>query len=933
MASGENVNVIVPETSLYTQPIPELRAAGNTKKDIGLYAMNYGTAYVASVAVHASHSQTVKALVEADAYNGPSIIIAYAPRVPSSDASTMLKSQQQESAAAVDQGVWPLFRWNPTWERQGREAFVLDSSKLRKDLEQFVHRESQLSIVTAEAPTLDPALASSAASKLQELRKAMQAKARGAGRQLDMKLLVLYGSDSGNGSALAEKMAKKAEMRGVMDVRCMEANAVTLEDLAEEEHVIYILSTAGQGEMCGNAINHWNNIKGAKNGAGHLKYAVFGLGDSHYWGKGTEDSEKYFCKAAKDLDDKMQALGGIKLYDVGLGDDQHENGYMGAWTPWEAEVLDLLGVTPVEGEVEITGKTLKDEMIKEDSGYLRGHIQRSLADKSTAAMLPEDTKLTKFHGIYQQDDRDVRPALQAEGKERAYSFMVRVGIPGGVCTAEQYLVMDRLSDSHANGTLKLTTRQAYQLHGVLKWNLKDSIKEINRGLMDTLAACGDVCRNVMANPNPFQSEVHGEVLDFARRISAHLKPQTTAYHEIWLDKKLVAGQANNDVEPLYGASYLPRKFKVAIAVPPMNDVDVFAHCLGYIAVVENGQLLGFNVSIGGGMGMTHGNTKTYPRLADLMGFCTVEQAIKVGEAVMIVQRDHGDRVNRKHARLKYTLEDHGMDWYRGKVEEYCGFKMQPCKPFKFESNTDRIGWSKGVDGNYHYGLFIENGRIKDTPEYPLKTALRELAQMHTGDFRLTANQNIIVGGVTPEQRPKVEALLHKYKIDNEQYSGLRLNSIACVALPTCGLAMAESERYLPVLIDKIDEILTRNNLESDSIMIRMSGCPNGCSRPYMAEIAMVGKAPGAYNLYLGGGHGGNRLSKIYKESVGEAEILTILDDLITKYAQNREPNERFGDFVIRTGVVAPTLAGRLFHETDKEANMVPTYSGTTQIYW
>jgi sulfite reductase (NADPH) hemoprotein beta-component len=548
-------------------------------------------------------------------------------------------------------------------------------------------------------------------------------------------------------------------------------------------------------------------------------------------------------------------------------------------------------------------------------------------------MLPEDTKLTKFHGIYQQDNRDERPGLEAAGQERSYSFMVRVGIPGGVCTPEQYLVMEGLASSHGNGNLKLTTRQAFQLHGVLKWNLKNSIQEINRGLMDTLAACGDVCRNVIASPNPFQSEVAGEVLAFAHRISAHLKPQTTAYHEIWLDKKLVGAQAHTDVEPLYGASYLPRKFKVAIAVPPMNDVDVFSHCLGYIAVVENGQLLGFNVSIGGGMGMTHGNTKTYPRLADLMGFCTVEQAILVGEAVMIVQRDHGDRVNRKHARLKYTLEDHGMDWYRTKVEAYCGFKLQACKPFKFESNHDRMGWSKGVDGNFHYGLFVENGRIRDMPGYPLKAAMRELAELHTGDFRLTANQNIIVGRVTPEQRPKIEALLHKYKIDNEQYSGLRLNSMACVALPTCALAMAESERYLPVLIDRLDEILTRNGLDADSIMIRMSGCPNGCSRPYMAEIAMVGKAPGAYNLYLGGGFGGNRLAKIYRESVGEEDILSILDDLITKYALHREAGERFGDYVIRSGVVAPTLAGRLFHETDTKTNMIPTYSGTTQIYW
>ncbi|EDQ89610.1 uncharacterized protein MONBRDRAFT_32277 [Monosiga brevicollis MX1] len=931
LASRENVNVIIPETALYTQPQPSQRAALNTKKDIGLYAMNYGTAYVASIALYENPSQATTALCEADAYDGPSIIIAYAPR-PTNSNEPREQQQIRESHEAVERGLWPLFRWNPAWEKAGRDAFVLDSSKLRKDLADFVERESQLSLLTRDTPLLSHGLADSSALRLQNKR--MELLSQGGGRRkIDMRILVLYGSDSGNGSGLAEKLAKKAEMRGVVTVRAAEANAVTLEELADEEVVIFILSTAGQGEMCGNAVNFWNALKKAKGGVNHLKYAVFGLGDSQYWGKNTADSARYYCKPARDLDSKMAALGAERLVELGMGDDQHENGFSGGWVPWEAEVFEVLNVPAVEGETEITGKVLKDESIKEESGYLRGHIMRSLADQSTAAMLPEDTKLTKFHGIYQQDDRDLRPHLEAEGKERAYSFMVRVGIPGGVCTPEQYLLMDSLSESHANSTLKLTTRQAFQLHGVLKWNLKAAIREINIGLMDTLAACGDVCRNVMASPNPYESEVHAEVLDFARRLSAHLKPQTTAYHEIWLDKKMVAGEAHTDVEPLYGQSYLPRKFKVAIAVPPMNDVDVFAHCLGYIAVVENKRLVGWNVSIGGGMGTTHGNVKTYPRLADLMGFCTPEQAIKVGEAVMLVQRDYGDRVNRKHARLKYTLEDHGMDWYRAKVEEHCGFKLQAARPFTFESNMDRMGWSQGYDGRFCYGMFIENGRIRDTDSYKLKTALRELAQLHQGDFRLTANQNLIIGGVTAEARPKIEALLKRYNIDNTRHSGLRLNSMACVALPTCALAMAESERYLPVLIDRIDEILTRNKLASDSIMIRMSGCPNGCSRPFMAEIAMVGKAPGAYNLYLGGGYAGNRLSKIYRDSASEEDILRILDELISRYARERLNNEHFGDWVIRANIVAPTLAGRLFHETDAAVNEIQTYSGTRQIYW
>ena len=419
----------------------------------------------------------------------------------------------------------------------------------------------------------------------------------------------------------------------------------------------------------------------------------------------------------------------------------------------------------------------------------------------------------------------------------------------------------------------------------------------------------------------------------AHLLQAHLKPKTTAYHEIWLDKKMVAGQANNDVEPLYGPSYLPRKFKVAIAIPPMNDVDVLAHCLGYIAIIEDGKLVGYNVTIGGGMGVTHGNTKTYPRLADVLGFVTPDQAITVGEKVMLVQRDHGDRVNRKHARLKYTLEDHGMEWYRQEVEARAGFKIAAGKPFKFESNSDRYGWVPGLNGTSIYTLFVENGRVRDRPGYKLKEGLREIAKIHTGDFRLTANQNIIIGNVTAEKRPLIEAIMAKYNITNERHSGLRLNSMACVALPTCGLAMAESERYLPDLIDKIDLLLQRANIRSDSIVIRMTGCPNGCARPWMAEIGFVGKAPGVYNMYLGGGFGGNRLSKIYKEGVNEAQILEALEPIIMDYGRSRNEGEKFGDFVVRTGVVAPTLAGRLFHEVELEKNQVATPSGTTQIYW
>ena len=412
-----------------------------------------------------------------------------------------------------------------------------------------------------------------------------------------------------------------------------------------------------------------------------------------------------------------------------------------------------------------------------------------------------------------QDDRDIREGLVNAGKERAYTFMIRVGIPGGVGSAKQYLVMDELARKYGNGTLKLTTRQAYQLHGVLKWNLKSTIRDINKALMDTLAACGDVCRNVMATPNPYFSSIGDEVLDFAQAVSKHLKPQTSAYHEIWLSegggkKKMVAGHAEQEIEPLYGKSYLPRKFKVAIAVPPMNDVDVFAHCLGFIAIVDpaTDELLGFNVTIGGGMGMTHGNTKTYPRLATMLGFCTVEQGVAVAEAVMLTQRDYGDRKNRKHARLKYTLDDHGIDWFREQVEARTGFPLGVARPFEFTSNGDSYGWHLDVNDTWSYGMFVENGRIRDTDSYKLMSGLRELASLDIADFRLTANQNLIIGNVSHASKPAVEALLREYGIDNERHSPLRLNAMACVALPTCGLAMAESERYLPSR-DKIEELL------------------------------------------------------------------------------------------------------------------------------
>lgn len=567
----------------------------------------------------------------------------------------------------------------------------------------------------------------------------------------------------------------------------------------------------------------------------------------------------------------------------------------------------------------IENKLHKNEGIKESSRYLRGTILEGLADMSTGSLCADDTQLTKFHGIYQQDDRDVRKERRKQKLEPCYSFMIRVRVPGGVSTPAQWLEMDRLANEYANSTLKLTTRQAFQFHGVIKSNLKQTIREINGALLDTIAACGDVNRNVMCNPNPYHSEVHPEVLELSRKISDHLTPRTSAYHEIWLtdengDKHQVT-EDPQEVEPIYGETYLPRKFKIVVAVPPSNDVDIYAHDLGYIAIVEDGKVIGYNVTVGGGMGMTHGDKKTFPRLAEVMGFCTPEQAVEVAEAVVKVQRDFGDRENRKHARLKYTIEDRGLDWFLGEVEKRLGYKLEAARPFEFDHNGDRYGWIEDHRGHYHLTLFIQNGRVRDDGDWQMMTGLREIAKVHQGDFRLTANQNLIISDIPPKEKPKIEKLLKEHGIDQtDSVSAMRLHSMACVALPTCGLALAESERYLPDLVGEIEEVLDEVGLRQDAITIRMTGCPNGCARPYISEIAFVGRAPGKYNLYLGGGFYGERLNKLFKESIKAEEIKETLRPILTDYAKSREDGERFGDFAIRKGYISETTHGRDFHD-------------------
>jgi sulfite reductase (NADPH) hemoprotein beta-component len=555
----------------------------------------------------------------------------------------------------------------------------------------------------------------------------------------------------------------------------------------------------------------------------------------------------------------------------------------------------------------------KVEGIKETSNYLRGTLIASLEDRSTGAISDDDTTVSKFHGIYQQDNRDDRIERKRAGLEKAFIFMIRIRVAGGVCTPEQWLKIDALADKYGSHTLKLTTRQAFQLHFITKEVLKTTMQGINDAVMDCIAACGDVNRNVMANPNPWQSALHGPVLDDARAVSAHLTPRTRAYHEVWLDGEKISN--DDEEEPIYGKTYLPRKFKTGFAVPPSNDVDIYTQDLGFIAIGDDGKLLGYNLSVGGGLGMSHGDTKTYPRLANVIGYLPREKVVEVAEKVLTVQRDFGDRTNRKHARLKYTIEDRGVDWFKNELESRLGWKLGETRPFEFTSSGDRYGWTKGTDGHWHYTLFVQNGRLRDTEEQPAKTGLREIAKIHTGDFRLTANQNLIIGGVTEEQKPRIEALLAQYKLDiPEHITGLRLNSMACVALPTCGLALAESERYLPSLITELDQVIEECGLRESEIVIRMTGCPNGCARPYLGEIGFVGRAPGKYNIYLGAAFDGSRLNKLYKPSVKSEDIVNELAPIIRRYATERQEGERFGDFTIRAGYVKATTEGRLFHE-------------------
>ena len=551
------------------------------------------------------------------------------------------------------------------------------------------------------------------------------------------------------------------------------------------------------------------------------------------------------------------------------------------------------------------------EDIKINSRGLRGTLLEGLADPVTGSLSFEDQRLVKFHGTYQQDDRDIRDERRRQKLEPAHQFMIRIRAPGGVFTPDQWLKLDAIATTWANHSLRVTTRQTFQFHGVIKRELKATMQAINAAALDTVSACGDVNRNVLGASNPLQSRLHAQAHDWAQRLSTAFLPRTRAYHEIWLDQEKLADSGQEE-DPVYGAAYLPRKFKMAVAVPPLNDVDVFANDFGLIAIVdEAGGLAGFNVAIGGGMGASHGDARTWPRLGSVIGFVTPDQVLDIAAAVLAVQRDHGDRVERKHARFKYTIDDLGLESVVAQIQQRAGFTLEPARPFHFDHNGDRFGWVEGEDGRWHLTLSLPSGRIADRPGRPHLTGLREIARVLDAgapgqELRLTCNQNLIIAGVAAEARERIDALVQAHALDNDNRapSALARTAMACVALPTCALAMAEAERYLPDFTARLQPLLERHGLADAPILLRISGCPNGCSRPYLGEIALVGKAPGRYNLMLGADHRGQRLNTLYRENITEAQILAELEPLFAHYATERQPGEGFGDFLHRAGVVA-----------------------------
>lgn len=553
---------------------------------------------------------------------------------------------------------------------------------------------------------------------------------------------------------------------------------------------------------------------------------------------------------------------------------------------------------------EVLGPLSDGERLKTESNFLRGTIAEDLQTPITGAVTGDNFTLIRFHGMYLQDDRDIRAERAKQKLEPLHTLMVRARLPAGVITPTQWLGVDKWADEHTlYGSIRLTTRQTFQYHGILKPNIKKVHKALNSIGIDSIGTAADMNRNVLCTANPYQSEVHQEAYEWSKKISEHFLPHARGYAEVWLDAEKIDSTVQEE-EPILGRTYLPRKFKTTIAIPPLNDVDVHANDLNFVAIEENGKLIGFNVLVGGGLAMTHGDTSTYPRRADDFGFIPVEQTLAFAEAVVTTQRDWGNRSNRKNAKTKYTLDRVGIDVFKAEVEKRAGSQFEASRPYEFTERGDRIGWSEGIDGKHYLSLFIENGRILDYPGKPLKTGMAELAKVHKGDFRITANQNLIIAGVSADQKELIESIAVAHGLMDVSTSEQRKNSMACVAFPTCPLAMAEAERFLPSFVTEVEGILEKHQLpKEENIVLRVTGCPNGCGRAMLAELGLVGKAPGRYNLHLGGNRSGTRVPKMYKENITDKQILQEIDELVARWSKEREDKEAFGDFVIRVGVI------------------------------
>lgn len=556
------------------------------------------------------------------------------------------------------------------------------------------------------------------------------------------------------------------------------------------------------------------------------------------------------------------------------------------------------------GPLVVEGKLTDAERLKKESNFLRGTITDDLTDGLTGGFRGDNFLLIRFHGMYQQDDRDIRAARAEQKLEPRHAMMLRCRLPGGIITPQQWLAIDKFAtDKTLYGSIRLTNRQTFQFHGILKKNVKPVHQMLHEIGLDALATANDVNRNVLCTSNPVESELHQEAYQWAKRISEHLLPQTRAYAEIWWDQEKVA---TTDVEPILGETYLPRKFKTTVVIPPNNDVDLHANDMNFVAVAENGKLIGFNLLLGGGLSIDHGNKATYARTASEIGFLPLDKTLDVAEAVVTTQRDWGNRTDRKNAKTKYTLERVGVEVFKAEVEKRAGLSFEAIRPYEFTTRGDRFGWIKGIDNQWHLTLFIENGRLLDYPGRPLKSGIAEIAKIHTGDFRLTANQNLIVAGVSEQNKQAIDDLARQHGL-MESVTAQRENSMACVAFPTCPLAMAEAERFLPSFVGHVEGIMQHHGVGDEHIVLRVTGCPNGCGRALLAEVGLVGKAPGRYNLHLGGNRIGTRIPRMYRENINEQEILSILDELIGRWATERQPEEGFGDFVIRAGVIRPVL--------------------------